>query len=552
MNHILVRPLALLALVSSIPVLGQDPDIPLQNWPAPLYWQAPPKEVAEDPFGKNAGNEERSAAITAPMIFVGVTPCRVLDTRGPAGPFGGPIMAGQETRSFLMPASPCGIPATANAFSLNVTVVPSGSLNWLTIWPTGSSTPLVSTLNALSGQIVANAAIVPAGPGGSINVFVTNPTHVIIDINGYYLPPSALALGAGTAAAPSLTFTNDANSGLYSSAAGTVSVAAAGTNRLNVNSTGIDVNGSINLTGALNLQGATLLRANQNSTGLGIGALNVLSTNNTGLGAFALGDVTTSPNNTAAGAGALRSLTTGVGSNDAFGAFALNSTTTGNRNTAVGSEALRLNQTGINNVAVGSTALYGTTGSNNIGLGMNAGANVLTGNFNIMIGNPALTTDTGTIRIGSGGNQTRAFIAGIRGSTTGTADAIPVLIDSNGQLGTASSSRRVKTDIREMGDTTGTLMSLRPVRFRYKVHGANAREQYGLIAEEVAEVAPDLAVQTPDGTVETVYYDKINAMLLNEVQKQHRLIEEQRQQVESLTRRLAELESAAKAVQPQP
>jgi hypothetical protein len=118
-------------------------------------------------------------------------------------------------------------------------------------------------------------------------------------------------------------------------------------------------------------------------------------------------------------------------------------------------------------------------------------------------------------------------------------DAIPVLIDSAGQLGTVSSSRRVKRDIRNMGDTTEIVMGLHPVRFRYKAHGPDEPQQYGLVAEEVAEVAPELVARDKDGQIEAVFYDKVNAMLLNEVQKQHRLIS----QLES---RLAEIESRAK------
>ena len=108
-----------------------------------------------------------------------------------------------------------------------------------------------------------------------------------------------------------------------------------------------------------------------------------------------------------------------------------------------------------------------------------------------------------------------------------------MVIDSAGQLGTVSSSRTLKQDIHDMGDTTETLMRLHPVRFRYKVHGANGPEQYGLVAEEVAQVAPDLVATNKDGEIETVFYDKVNAMLLNEVQKQHRLIATQKKQLQS-------------------
>ncbi|MBI4909155.1 MAG: hypothetical protein HY820_36385 [Acidobacteria bacterium] len=120
------------------------------------------------------------------LSFYPVTPCRVSDTRLATGLFGGPGMAAGETRAYPVAASACGIPSTARAYSLNVTVVPQGSLSYLTLWPAGEAQPFVSTLNAMDGSVTSNAAIVPASAGGSINVFVTNPTHVILDINGYF------------------------------------------------------------------------------------------------------------------------------------------------------------------------------------------------------------------------------------------------------------------------------------------------------------------------------------------------------------------------------
>jgi hypothetical protein len=124
--------------------------------------------------------------VWAQLQFVPVTPCRVVDTRNASGPFGGPTMTGNSARSFAVPQSACAIPATALAYSLNVTVVPEGPLSYLSLWPTGQSQPYVSTLNSPAGQVVANAAIVPAGTGGAVSVFVTDPTDVILDINGYF------------------------------------------------------------------------------------------------------------------------------------------------------------------------------------------------------------------------------------------------------------------------------------------------------------------------------------------------------------------------------
>jgi hypothetical protein len=126
------------------------------------------------------------------LTFYPVTPCRVADTRGNgfSGAFGPPTMGGASTRSFPISQSSCaGIPATAQAYSLNMTVVPPGPLTYLSVWPAGQSQPVVSTLNSFDGKVVANAAIVPSGTSGAINVFVSNPTDLIIDINGYFAAP---------------------------------------------------------------------------------------------------------------------------------------------------------------------------------------------------------------------------------------------------------------------------------------------------------------------------------------------------------------------------
>lgn len=124
------------------------------------------------------------------LQFVPLTPCRVVDTRNPNGPFGGPAIASGTFRDFALPNGDCNIPASALAYSLNVTVVPAETLAYLTIWPTGEMQPLVSTMNSLDGRIKANAAIVPAGAGGSVRVFATNTTQLVLDVNGYFEAPS--------------------------------------------------------------------------------------------------------------------------------------------------------------------------------------------------------------------------------------------------------------------------------------------------------------------------------------------------------------------------
>jgi len=137
------------------------------------------------------------ATIAPPALrFVPITPCRIADTRTATGPFGGPIISGGSSRDFTIPSSACGIPSTAQAYSLNVAVVPATTLGYLTLYPAGQSRPLASTLNSLDGRIKSNAAIVPAGAGGAISVFASDTTQVILDINGYFVPatdPTGLA-----------------------------------------------------------------------------------------------------------------------------------------------------------------------------------------------------------------------------------------------------------------------------------------------------------------------------------------------------------------------
>jgi len=152
-----------------------------------------PRQVHVNFTASSPGDYIRVLTVTSSTAdgvrFIPVTPCRLVDTRAPNGPLGGPIMAANTTRDFLL-TSNCGLPSTAQAYSLNITVVPSGPLGYLTIWPTGQPQPLVSTLNAPDGRITANAAIVPAGVAtggpGAITVFVTDATHLIVDVDGYY------------------------------------------------------------------------------------------------------------------------------------------------------------------------------------------------------------------------------------------------------------------------------------------------------------------------------------------------------------------------------
>jgi hypothetical protein len=217
----------------------------------------------------------------------------------------------------------------------------------------------------------------------------------------------------------------------------------------------------------------------------------------------------------------------------------------GAANAAFGGGALGLAKFGMDpgaNTAVGVGALGALSlGQRNIALGWLAGANVTTGYDNIFIGNSGSAGDGSTIRIGS--SQDATFIAGIRGVTTGVADGVPVVIDSNGQLGTVSSSRRYKDDIETMPDMSATLGRLRPVTFRYKKPYADGSKplRYGLIAEEVAEVMPALAVFNKDGTPETVKYHLLPSLLLSGYQAQQKLLAAQADEIAALKVQMQQL-----------
>jgi hypothetical protein len=249
---------------------------------------------------------------------------------------------------------------------------------------------------------------------------------------------------------------------------------------------------------------------------------------NTGVGAGTLlGN--TADENTATGAGALLSNTTGFGST-ANGAFALFNNTTGLVNTASGINALFNNTTGSNNTADGEEALANSTGDHNTAIGDSALRKLTAGSENTALGALAginVTTADRVICIGTNGaNASNAcFIGNIRDVQTQNADTIPVLVDSAGQLGTQSSSRRFKKEIKSMDSASEAILALKPVTFQYKNDKKNA-PQYGLIAEEVAKANPDLVVRDKNGEIYTVRYDAVNAMLLNEFLKEHRKVED--------------------------
>jgi len=257
--------------------------------------------------------------------------------------------------------------------------------------------------------------------------------------------------------------------------------------------------------------------------------------------------------NTAVGYQALYSNTFGdtfeSGSlNTAVGYQALFSNISGSSNTATGNLALYTNTTGLENTAIGYLSLFNTTGGDNTAIGFDALGNNTTGGGNTALGHQAglsVTTANNVICIGSIGAanvDNSCFIGNIRGTTTSNFDALPVLIDSAGQLGTQGSSRRFKREIKTMGNASEAILSLKPVSFHYKSDAKNI-PQFGLIAEEVAKVNPALVVLDKDGKPYSVRYDAVNAMLLNEFLKAHKTVEGQNRELENQERRIQEQEA---------
>jgi trimeric autotransporter adhesin len=249
---------------------------------------------------------------------------------------------------------------------------------------------------------------------------------------------------------------------------------------------------------------------------------NTTGKSNSANGYQALFHNTLGDSNTANGDGALFSNTDGH-DNTAVGFQALLSNSTGDGNTAVGFQALLSNSTGDNNTAIGINALINSHGSNNIALGRNAGTFLDTGSGNIDIGSPGFPGESDTINIGN--SQTRTFIHGISNVDEGGVIKA-VYINSNSQLGTQppASSRRYKKEIKPMEETSEAILGLKPVTFHYKSDTKDT-PQFGLIAEEVAKINPDLVVRDKNGEAYSVRYDAVNAMLLNEFLKEHQKVQ---------------------------
>jgi hypothetical protein len=273
--------------------------------------------------------------------------------------------------------------------------------------------------------------------------------------------------------------------------------------------------------------GVTALESNTTGDGNTATGLQALQTNtagndNTASGLLALNSNTSGSFNTATGSNALVSNTTGF-RNMANGANALSFNTTGYRNTANGYQALYFNTTGSRNTAEGYQALFHNIGSDNVGLGFNAGSNLTTGSGNVCIGN-------GVLGLAGESNITR-----IRNIYASVASGRAVYINSDNKIGTLSSSRRYKEEIKPMDKASEAILALKPVTFRYKKEVDPGRAlSFGLIAEDVAKISPELITRDEENNPQTVRYEAINAMLLNEFLKEHRTVEEQKATIAQL------------------
>ena len=321
-----------------------------------------------------------------------------------------------------------------------------------------------------------------------------------------------------------------------------------------------------------------------NNTVQGDNALLSLTTghDNTASGYNALYFTTTGSANTATGSNALYSNTTGAGntatgidalytnmgdwntangfnalfsnaignSNTAIGGDSLYTNTTGSWNTAIGFNALSANTSGSTNVAIGFQALVrNTTGTNNIAVGNQAGSRLSAGTDNIYIGNNGAASSESThIRIGT--VQRHTFIAGISGAIV--ADGVGVIVGADGHLGTVVSSERFKDSIKPIDKASEAILALKPVTFRYKHDlDPNGIAQFGLVAEEVEKVNPDLVARDDQGKAYTVRYEAVNAMLLNEFLKEHKAFLEERRTVEELKKQVGALTAGLQKVSAQ-
>ena len=442
--------------------------------------------------------------------------------------------------------------------SKNINLVGDGT----TITVVGNPGTNTLTISAITGGVVVEGLHTSDGHTVTPTSGVINISQGTGIVTTGTVGPNTVTVATATSVATSY-LTDDTNSavpaahvltihggtGITTSSSGsTVTISAAGTNAQSfptdsgtaIPSSGVlnikagvstqNCGSSVEFTGSGNTVTLNVQDANTNMIiGKGSGNATLTGDNNTVFGSGTLPAVTTSRTNTIFGSGIMTTATSAASGNDIFG-FQAYPVGTGSSNLIFGTYAFYKATTGVGNTIIGGGAGFNagagtgvTTGSNNILIGYTAGnAYTSSESSNIIIGDtPAVNGESNALRIGFQGaagasSVTKSFIDGIRGVTTTNNNAIAVLVDSAGQLGTVSSSIRYKENVSDMADSSSALMKLRPVTFNYKKKDAT---EYGLIAEEVAELFPDLVVYDKEGKPETIKYHILCSILLNEVQK---------------------------------
>jgi hypothetical protein len=463
---------------------------------------------------------------------------------------------------------------TAGQTVANAAIVPLGNTGGITVAAALSNTQLLIDTNgyyAAAGVGTANTFL-GAGAGnftmtGDLNTAVGNGALFSNTSGGNNTAMGVSALGSNTAGEGN---TASGAFALYANSAGNGNTAI-GTLALSTNTDGSsntasgfqvlfsNTSGSSNTASGYQALFSNTIGVDNTATGAGALVDNIGGAENTALGFNALNSNSNGVFNTASGSGALLSNITG-NFNTAAGGDSLYFGTTGDDNTAIGFEALEFNDGGGDNTAIGFQALKSNTtgtlntglgeqalldnktGSNNTALGAGAGNSHTSGDNNIYIGNIGDTapTESNAVRIGTFFTHQRVYIAGILGVTGANGTVMQIYPD--GQIGTVSSSARYKDEIRDMADASSAMMKLRPVTYRFKGQKDDSR-QFGLVAEEVEDVLPELVVRNAAGEVDAVSYHEMPAMLLNELQKQQKTIESQGALIEELQARLAALEA---------
>jgi hypothetical protein len=602
-------PLALLAQT-------QRDVVPLKSCAAPLYFQPSPAESREHakPEAKpdalnDVSNDAKSLAATpaGSLVFVAMTPCRIADTRDgtfPAG-FGPPSLVGNATRTFAIQSqtSRCLVPQIAQAYSFNITVVPpgttfpgnvnpSGALGYLTIWPTGLPQPVVSTLNSFLGTVVANAAIVPAGTGGSVDVFVSHTTDLIIDINGYYAAQTGVTLAQGSASAPSLSFAADPGTGIFSNGPGILNIGTGGTSRMGFGNGIVSMSGLLNVDGGSNQTVAQFINSTTETT------IALRNTNTGGRewkldssggstpycqGCFTILDTTVGPRLTLdtfnnvqtgnAGYGGNFIASSPIGWRDSFVLFrggnqvgSIGTDTTGTKlqiftGPASDDSHARMTIDSSGNVGIGINNPGGSRLQVEGGLYVNGSSNGVSsvwGNGEDSFGVEG-TSSTGFGVYGSSGASIGVYghsyqNYGVYGNSNSSyAGYFDGNVHVNGCVSATNlscpSDARLKRDITPLSYGLPEVLRLRPVTWQWK-DATKTEPTMGLIAQDVEPVLPELILQNADnkGALGLNYMGLI-PVLIKGMQEQQAQIVERQEQNRKLEERLAALEKLLSTMQ---